>query len=104
MTRSKPEKVSLDQVLHLVELLPSGDQEQLRQKLNIRASKDSGPQQQCHTILDWRIDINQLAAEQGVPAGTSVEALKGDFWPVEEDLGEFVETIRQWRRESSERR
>ena len=102
MAQSKPEKVSLDQVLHLVELLPADEQEQLRLKLNSKASKETRPE--LHPFLDWRIDINQLAAEQGVPASVSVEGLKGDFWPVEDDLEEFVATVRQWRRESSARR
>ena len=101
MTPSKPEKVSLDQVLHLVELLPADQQEQLRIRLNSKASKDN---REAHPFLDWRIDIDQLAAEQGVPASHSVATLKGDFWPAEEDLEEFVATVRQWRYESSERR
>lgn len=45
--------------------------------------------------LDWRIDINNLAAQQGVPASNSIEKLKGDFWLPDEDLEDFSTTIRQ---------
>lgn len=77
MAQSKPEKVSLDQVLHLVELLPADQQEQLRLRLNSKASQETRPA--LHPFLDWRIDIDQLAAEQGAAESVSVEGLKGDF-------------------------
>lgn len=95
MARNQPsKKLSLDQVLHLVELLPAAEQEELRRKLNRK-----GTGQDLHPFLDWHIDIDQLATEQGVAGSTSVDRLKGDFWPPDEDLEEFVATIRQWRSE-----
>ena len=45
-----------------------------------------------------RIDIDQLVKEQGVPED-SLANLNGDFWPEDEDVEEFIATIRQWRRE-----
>ena len=93
MARNEPsKKVSLDQVLRLIELLPADQQELIRNKLNSKVHH-----QGLHPFLDWHIDINQLATEQGVAGSTSVELLKGDFWPPEEDLREFVATVRQWR-------
>lgn len=100
MVHSKPEKVSLDQVLHLVEQLPADEQEQLRVKLNRKAAKQSPSVAEPHPFLDWQIDIDSLAAQQGVPEGATLESLKGDFWPAGEDLDEFVTTLRQWRRDS----
>ena len=36
-------------------------------------------------------------AEQGTSPITAVSVLRGDFWPEEESLEEFVATIREWR-------
>ncbi len=44
-------------------------------------------------------DFATLAAEQGVRLITSPDDLRADFWPEDESIDEFVETIRQWRRE-----
>lgn len=41
--------------------------------------------------------IEQLMAEQGTSPITAVSVLRGDFWPEEESLEEFVATIREWR-------
>ena len=98
MTQSKPKKVSLDEVIHLVEQLSSDQQEQLRQRLNRDAAESLAAAP--HSFMDWKIDIEQLATEQGVPASCSIESLKGDFWPDNEDIDEFIATVRQWRKES----
>lgn len=103
MAPSRPRKISLDQLVHLVEQLPANEQELLRQKLNRNAESHPGPGGEPHPFLDWHIDIESLAAQQCAPASTSVEGLKGDFWPAGEDLEEFVSTVRQWRRECSGR-
>lgn len=47
-----------------------------------------------------KIDINVLAAEQGVPQSWSVQNLIDDFWPEDEDIDEVLATFRQWRQES----
>jgi hypothetical protein len=44
-------------------------------------------------------DAETLAREQGVKPIKSIDDLRGDFWPDDESADEFVETIRQWRRE-----
>lgn len=98
MTQSKPEKPSFAEVMHLVEQLPLDQQEQLRQKLNGEAEKQKTSV--THPFMDWRIDLDRLMAEQGVPEFNTVESLGGDFWPEDEDMDEFVATIRQWREES----
>jgi hypothetical protein len=41
--------------------------------------------------------IEQLMAEQGTGPIFDVSVLHGDFWPQEESVEEFVETIREWR-------
>jgi len=101
MVHSKPQKMSLEQVIRFVELLSAREQEQLRQKLNGDAQNQAQSVSK-QPFLDWRIDIDSLAKDQGVSPCTSIEALKGDFWPPDEDLDEFVATIREGRRESNE--
>jgi hypothetical protein len=44
-------------------------------------------------------DAETLAREQGVKPIKSIDDPRGDFWPEDESADEFVETIRQWRRE-----
>jgi hypothetical protein len=103
MTQSdKKKKFSLDQLFQLVEQLPTEEREKLRVKLNRKAAEQSTSE--SHSFLDWRIDLNDLATQQGVPASHSIEQLKGDFWPIDEDLEEFSTTIRQWRHDNGERR
>lgn len=45
-------------------------------------------------------DIETLAREQGIQPVASIEGLAADFWP-EEDLDEFVTTVRKWRDEDT---
>ena len=42
-------------------------------------------------------DIDDLAAEQGVGPVTDVRSLIADFWPDEDDVDDFVATIRSLR-------
>ncbi len=93
MSQFKPEKLSLNQVMRFIDQLPASDREQLRQRLNAEPNP----------FFDCSIDIEKLAAQQAVPDSPSVERLKGDFWPADEDINEFVQTLRLWRQESSER-
>jgi hypothetical protein len=44
-------------------------------------------------------DLERLAREQGVEPITDPAALRGDFWPEDETIDEFLEAVRQWRRE-----
>jgi hypothetical protein len=98
---AKPEKLSLEQLLRLVDQLPAEQQEELRVKLNRMAKSPTSSVAEPHPFLDHHINIDSLAKQQGVPEQTSVESLKGGFWPADEDLDEFVTTLRQWRKESS---
>ena len=51
--------------------------------------------------------LERLAAEQGV---RPIEDFDGfmeesdDVWPEDEDVDEFIETVRRWRREGEERK
>ncbi|MCC6446121.1 MAG: hypothetical protein IT210_22045 [Armatimonadetes bacterium] len=46
-------------------------------------------------------DFETLAKEQGVKPVQRFEDLLGDFWPEDEDIEEFLATIRRWRQEGS---
>lgn len=96
MAQSKPKKVSLDEVIHLVKQLPAEQQEQLRLRLNNDAEKFPGIDPK--RLMVQRIDVDQLILEQGVPED-SLANLNGDFWPEDEDIDEFIATIRQWRKQ-----
>ena len=50
-----------------------------------------------------RKELERLAAEQGVPPVTNLDSLKADFWPDDENVDDFVRTVRE-RRRASERR
>lgn len=41
--------------------------------------------------------VEQLVAEQGTGPITDVSVLHGDFWPEEESVEEFLETLHAWR-------
>ena len=41
--------------------------------------------------------IEQLMAEQGTGPVTDASILHGDFWPEEESIEEFLDTLREWR-------
>jgi hypothetical protein len=44
-------------------------------------------------------DFRTLAAQQGVQPVTNFEDLLGDFWPDDETADQFIDAVRQWRRE-----
>lgn len=41
--------------------------------------------------------IEELKAEQGTVPTADPRDLLGDFWPEEEDINAFLETLRDWR-------
>jgi hypothetical protein len=41
--------------------------------------------------------VDQLMAEQGTGPITGVSALHGDFWPEEESIEDFLDTLHEWR-------
>ncbi|HZT60360.1 MAG TPA: hypothetical protein VFA21_17275 [Pyrinomonadaceae bacterium] len=45
----------------------------------------------------------ELARRQGVKPIKSIEQLKGDFWPEEESIDEFLEWLRESRKEGGTR-
>lgn len=46
--------------------------------------------------------IDELAKMQGVTPIRSIDNLWGDFWPEDESVDDFIDTIRLWRREAVE--
>lgn len=55
--------------------------------------------QEFHPFFDNPIDLDVLAAEQGVLSSVSVDELKADFWPTDEKDDELLDAVRSWRRE-----
>jgi hypothetical protein len=49
------------------------------------------------------ISLEDLARQQGVKPVSDPSTLAGDFWPEDEDIEEFIATIRQWRKEEDHR-
>jgi predicted RNase H-like HicB family nuclease len=49
--------------------------------------------------FDARPDLTALANEQGVEPADDFDSLLGDFWPEDESADEFVDTLREWRRD-----
>ena len=103
MAQSKQRRPSLDEVLRLVQQLPAGEQEQLRCQLNLKLHNFQRPDAVPHAFFDWKIDLDALAEQQGAPTSVTLESLRGDFWPEDEDLDEFVATIREWRHDTGRR-
>ena len=50
-----------------------------------------------------RRQLEKLAAEQGVQPITDFDSLRADFWPENENVDEFVRTVRERRRDSGRR-
>ena len=46
-------------------------------------------------------DLATLAAQQGVRPVAKFEDLLVDIWPEDEDIDEFIATLRRWRREDA---
>ena len=46
-------------------------------------------------------DLAMLAADQGVGPVTDLGELRGDFWPDDERVDDFVEAVRAWRWEGT---
>lgn len=44
--------------------------------------------------------VEELAKIQGVKPIKTLDDLWGDFWPEDESIDDFIETVRQWRQES----
>ena len=48
---------------------------------------------------DPKISIEELVAQQGVKPIENIDDLKGDFWPEDESVDDFIAAVRQWRDE-----
>lgn len=50
-----------------------------------------------------RLDLEALAAEQGVKPIGNPNDLVAAFWPEDETADDFVQAVRQWRKEGKRR-
>ncbi|MBZ5626160.1 MAG: hypothetical protein LAQ69_46870 [Acidobacteriia bacterium] len=65
-----------------------------------RQHRDSAPDNRpvsVHYAASGHPSVEQLMAEQGTGPITDVSALHGDFWPEEESIEAFLETLHEWR-------
>lgn len=46
-----------------------------------------------------RLDLDVLAAKQGIKPLERLEDLYGDFWPEDENIDDFIAQVREWRDE-----
>jgi hypothetical protein len=47
------------------------------------------------------LSIEEIAEIQGVHPIQSMDELKGDFWPEDQSVDDFIATVRKWRNETS---
>ncbi len=59
-------------------------------------SKEDGPEAVRYTATGHP-SVQQLMATQGTGPIADIACLHGDFWPREESMEEFLETLREWR-------
>jgi hypothetical protein len=67
------------------------------QPLNKESEPDSAVSGEA--VMRARAKVLALAEEQGVKPVEKFEDLLGDFWPEDESIDDFLETLYQWRRE-----
>jgi predicted RNase H-like HicB family nuclease len=90
--RGKTEEAALEDArMALVSTSESGDGE---------AANGAEDPEGTPRSFDARPDLAALASEQGVEPAEDFDALLGDFWPEDEDIVEFVVTLREWRRDA----
>lgn len=70
--------------------------------LTFRFARSNTPER--HHVRDFisfdsRLDLETLAAEQGVSPVANFEDLLGDFWPEDESVEDFLAARERWRRE-----
>ena len=68
-------------------------------KLN-RQHRDSAPDDSSASVRyapAGHPSVAQLMAEQGTGPITDVSVLHGDFWPEEESIEDFLDTLHEWR-------
>ena len=65
-----------------------------------RQHRDSAPDDRPASVryaASGHPSVEQLMAEQGTGPVTDVSALHGDFWPDDESIEGFLETLHEWR-------
>jgi hypothetical protein len=65
-----------------------------------RQHRDSAPDEgsaSARYAASGHPSVEQLMAEQGTGPITDVSMLHGDFWPEEESIEDFLETLHEWR-------
>ena len=65
-----------------------------------RQYRDSAPDDNSASVpyaASGHPSVEQLMAEQGTGPITDVSALHGDFWPEEESIEDFMNTLHEWR-------
>ncbi|MGA2041427.1 MAG: hypothetical protein ABSH42_19265 [Bryobacteraceae bacterium] len=60
------------------------------------SAPDGGPAS-VHYSAAGHPSVDQLTAEQGTGPITDVSVLHGDFWPEDESVEDFLETLHEWR-------
>ena len=48
-------------------------------------------------VEDVRPTILEIAARRGIKPIQSINELRGDFWPDDDNLDEFLQELRRWR-------
>ena len=61
------------------------------------ARSDSAGRVSRFVLATGHPSTEQLSAEQGTGPITDVRLLRGDFWPEEESIEEFLATLHEWR-------
>jgi hypothetical protein len=65
-----------------------------------REHSDSAPDDNASSVpyaASGHPSVEQLMAEQGTGPITNVSVLHGDFWPEEESIDDFLDTLHEWR-------
>ncbi len=55
------------------------------------------------SLFERQTDLKTLAAEQGVQPTFDLTRLRGDFWPEDEEVDEFIAQVRRWRTAESKK-
>ena len=76
-------------------------QETVRREASRRAATPPTTVTERSSRLPDRTDLSALLAPPHVMPVQSLEQLRGDFWPDEEDVDEFISAVQQWRQEGT---
>ncbi len=64
-----------------------------------KRSKRDGRPSKANSVSEGPLDIEVLAAQQGVKPIEKPEDLRGDFWPEDESVDDFLKARKRWQRE-----